>query len=260
MRNLFISGLVASIVMLIPFATFATFTDGLVLYLPFDEGSGDVAKDVSGNGHDGKIDLPEWVAGKFGKALKFAGADSGTFVTVESAPDLNLNELSFMVWINAENWDGTRQIVGKSVHGGCSGRAQYGLFSESGGFTLRFETAAGRANVNTALPPAGEWVHVAFTNDGTIAKLFINGTEVANGAVPGKLNANDDPFRIAQDCDRPNYIFAGLIDEARLWNRALSEAEIREFMDKGMEILTGGTAVEPQNKLLTTWGKMKAQY
>jgi len=46
---------------------------GLLLYLPFDEGSGKVAKDISGNGNDGQIIDAEWVNGKFGKALSFNG-------------------------------------------------------------------------------------------------------------------------------------------------------------------------------------------
>jgi hypothetical protein len=261
MRNLMLYAFVASILMLMPFSALADFTDGLVLYLPFDEGAGDAAKDISGNNHDGVTDNPEWVDGRFGKALRFGGEGSGTFVTVESTDALNVNEMTFMAWINADHWDGTRQIVGKSVHGGCAGRTQYGLFSEGGTFRLRFETDGGRADIDApALPAIGEWVNVAVTNDGTTARIFINGEEVATGDMLGTLNANDDPWRIGQDCDRENYIFAGIIDEPRLWNRALSAEEINEFMDTGVSIMTGGTAVELQNKLPTAWGEIKDQY
>ena len=257
MRSLIIFGIVASILVSMSFATFAAdFKEGLVLYLPFDEGKGDVAGDISGNGHDGVIDSPEWVDGKFGKALQFNGDGSGTFVTVESTDDLNVNEMTFMAWVNAEHWNGVRQIVGKSVHGGCGGRTQYGIFSEGGSFTLRFETKAGRANIISPLPPTGEWAHITATNDGKEGKIFINGKEEAVGAVAGELNANADPWRIGQDCDRAQYIFAGLIDEARLWNRALSEKEINDYMDKGSDVFS----VEPQNKLPTIWGGIKNQY
>ena len=105
--------LIALIALLMPLSAFAaSFAEGLVVYLPFDEGNGDVAKDLSGNKHDGEIDKPEWVKGKFEKALQFKGANSGTFVTVESTPKLNVNTMTFMAWVNAETWDGTRQIVG----------------------------------------------------------------------------------------------------------------------------------------------------
>ncbi len=67
-----------------PYVMGADYSNGLILYHSYDEGNGGVAEDLSGNGHDGKIDLPNWVDGKFKKSLKFNGAGSGTFVTVES--------------------------------------------------------------------------------------------------------------------------------------------------------------------------------
>ena len=242
------------IFVLIPYVMSADFADGLILYHAYDKGEGDIAEDISGSGHDGKIDNPNWVDGKFGKSLQFNGAGSGMFVTVESTEALNVNECTFMAWVHAEHWDGTRQIVGKSVHGGCSGRGQYGLFSENGVFKLRFETEGGRADINADLPETEKWVHVAFTNDGTTGKIYIDGDEVMAGNVPGKLKSNADPLRIAQDCDRPNNVFAGMIDEVRLWNRALSENDIDKYKDQDVE---GALAVTPSGKLSTTWGYLK---
>lgn len=238
----------------IPCVMSADFADGLILYHAYDKGDGDIAEDISGSGHDGKIDNPQWVDGKFGKALQFNGAGSGMFVTVESTEALNVNECTFMAWIHAEHWDATRQIVGKSVHGGCSGRGQYGFFSEGGSFKLRFETEGGRSDIVTDLPDTKKWLHVAFTNDGTTGKIYIDGKVVQEGNVPGKLKANDDPLRIAQDCDRPNNVFAGMIDEVRLWNRALSDRDINTFKDQGVD---GALAVTPFEKLSTTWGYLK---
>ena len=234
---------------LTPFVS-ADLKDGLVLYHMYDEGQGTLAADASGNGHDGEISNPDWDSGKFGGALRFGGEGSDAFVTVESTDALNVNECTFMAWINADHWDGTRQIVGKSVHGGCSGRTQYGLFSEGGTFKLRFETEGGRADIATDLPPTEEWINVAFSNDGEKGIIYLDGEAIAEGDVPGVLNANDDPWRIGQDCERLNYVFAGLIDEVRLWNRALSEDEI--VSAQGLL-----TPVEPLAKLTTTWGNMK---
>ena len=157
MNRLVIVGTAMCILALMVVPVFGDFSDGLVLYLPFDEGEGDIAADISGNGHDGKIDKPEWVDGRFGKALKFLDAESGTFVTVESTAKLNVNEMTFTAWINAEHWNGVRQIAGKSVHGGCGGRTQYGLFSENNAFTLRFEAEAGRVDVIGPLPDTKVW-------------------------------------------------------------------------------------------------------
>jgi len=68
--------------------------------------------------------------------------------------------------------------------------------------------------------------------------------------VPGTLKANDDPWRIGQDCERLNYVFAGIIDEVSLWNRALSADEITGAQDLGV-------SVDPRAKLATTWGNIK---
>ena len=73
----------ALLLVLTPFAISEEFLDGLLLYHAYD-GKGAKAEDLSGNGHDGEIDKPLWVDGKFEKALEFDGDGSGTFVTVES--------------------------------------------------------------------------------------------------------------------------------------------------------------------------------
>ena len=100
------------------------------------------------------------------------------------------------------------------------------------------------------LPATGEWIHIAFTNDGETATIYINAEAVAEGEVPGALKANDDPWRIGQDCERLNYVFAGIIDEVSLWNRALSADEITGAQDLGV-------SVDPRAKLATTWGNIK---
>ena len=230
------------------------FLDGLVVYHAYDEGKGAEAEDLSGNEHHGEIDNPKWVDGKFGKALEFGGPGSDVFVTVESTPKLNVDEFTFMAWINSEEWDGVRQIVGKSVHGGCGGRVQYGVFSEGGVFKIRLETEAGRNDIATDLPETDEFVHIAFTNDTKKTKIYYDGKEMVEGDTPGKLKANEDPWRVGQDCDRLNYVFAGIIDEVRLWSRALSEEEIQTFMDQGVDALS----VEAAGKLSTTWSRLKA--
>ncbi len=255
--NLAVSGLVLTLLLaLLPFTAAEEFIDGLVLYHAYDEGKGAKAEDLSGNGHEGEIENPVWVNGKFEKALEFGGEGSGTFVTVESTAKLNVDECTFMAWINAEHWEGTRQIVGKSVHGGCGGRTQYGLFSEAGVFKLRVETEAGRNDIATDLPETGKWVHIAFTNDGKTGIIYIDGEDVVDGNIPGKLGANDDVWRVGQDCDRENYIFAGIIDEVRLWNRPLGEDEINTYKEQGAK---EALAVDAIGKLAVAWGHLKSR-
>ena len=101
--------LVALSMLFTPFVS-ADLTEGLILHHTYDEGQGTIAADASGNGHDGEISNPEWDSGKdgFGGALRFGGEGSDAYVTVESTDTLNVNECTFMAWINADHWDGTR--------------------------------------------------------------------------------------------------------------------------------------------------------
>tara|TARA_B100000809_G_scaffold265793_1_gene325751 strand:+ start:2941 stop:3165 length:225 start_codon:yes stop_codon:yes gene_type:complete len=66
-----------------------------------------------------------------------------------------------------------------------------------------------------------------------VKKAKSDGKEVGKGAAGGKLKPCPDPWAIGQDCDRLNYISTGLIDEARLWDRALSEKEIGQYHGDG---------------------------
>ena len=236
----------------------AEFTDGLVVYLPFDEGAGGTTKDVSGNKNNGKLEGKiKWANGKFGKALQFNGEASASWVMVKSSKQLNVDSFTFMAWVNFENWDGVKQVVGKSVHGGCSGRGQYGIFSEGGSLKLRMETEAGRIDITAKSPETKKWVHLACTNNGKEGIIFVDGKEAGKGKTPGKLKVNDDPWAIGQDCERLNYIPTGLIDEARLWNRVLSEKEIGDYMKMGAK---EALAVNPQAKLPVAWSRVKTEY
>ena len=73
---------------------------------PLDEGRDDTTKDVSGNGHNGKLlGNVKWVDGKFGKALEFPGA-SGSFVSIPDEEGLNLVTWSVTAWIKVEEVKG----------------------------------------------------------------------------------------------------------------------------------------------------------
>jgi len=80
---------------------------------PMDEGSGDTVKDISGHGHDGRINGgTKWVDGKFGKALEFNGAG---WVSIPSTPELQIGkQLTMMAWFFAKDISTWRQLIAKS--------------------------------------------------------------------------------------------------------------------------------------------------
>jgi hypothetical protein len=224
----------------------------LVLYLPFDDDGGDVAKDHSQYGNDGDLNgPPKWVDGKFDGALQFDGAKD--FVQVPHADILSVDEeVTVMAWINTERHGGPgnyQGIVAKS-----NGPRSYSLYIESGG-GLHFSTA-GVGTVSTTKVPLDEWLHVAaMVVDGT-HKYYINGEPAGQGGAGIKLPglSDKDDVLVGKTWEGTRE-FLGLIDEVRIWNRALDEDEVRKEMDIGIS-----TAVNPSGKLGATWGSIKSMY
>ncbi|MBD3181699.1 hypothetical protein GF312_05365, partial [Candidatus Poribacteria bacterium] len=78
----------------------ANLEEGLVLYLPFDEGEGDTTQDLSPNGFVGTIEKAEWGEGKFGNALIFGG--DGAFVEVPYNEAFDFKEgITMAAWVTA---------------------------------------------------------------------------------------------------------------------------------------------------------------
>jgi hypothetical protein len=96
----------------------STFQSGLVLYLPFDEGSGTTARDLSGFGNNGTLcnggtcpaQGPTWTTGKVGSALSFDGVDD--YVSMPHSASLGLTEeATLMAWVKTVSTSPLYQIV-----------------------------------------------------------------------------------------------------------------------------------------------------
>jgi Concanavalin A-like lectin/glucanases superfamily len=74
------------------------------------------------------------------------------------------------------------------------------------------------------------WTHLATAYSGGSVRLYVNGTLAATTPVPGPLPNSSGPLRIGGNSMWGEY-FSGLIDEVRVYDRALSAAEIQTDMD-----------------------------
>ena len=214
----------------------------------FDEGIGEGVKDASGNGHDGTVmGAPEVVDGKFGKALFFGGKEK---VEIPHHDRFTTPTFTLMAWVNIEDiLSGWRMIIGKDDHPDRN----YAMYVHRDGERLHCSFCAGRCMGNFdshATIADGEWHHVAFTYDGTVERMYIDGELDDEKKMAEKPGTNTTPVIIG----RPP--FRGIIDEVFIGNAAISEDDVRRTVEDGITkfILT---PVEPAAKLATRWAILK---
>ena len=237
-----------------PFAHAADPSDeSLILFFSFDELDGDTVTDLSQYGNDGTIaGSPELVAGKFGNALKLNGQTD--WVEVPHADILTVDtNVTVMAWINAERHMGPNNQRWQGILSKGNSPRSYSFYTESPSECLHL-SAGGSGSVCEPQIPLNEWQHVvAQVEDGT-HRYWLNGEHA--GEFDGKNplpGAADTASVLIGKTHEGNREFLGLIDEVRIWNRALSMEEVR------VEMNTAATAVEPLGKLSTTWATLKSE-
>ncbi|PIV54793.1 hypothetical protein COS16_09210 [Candidatus Desantisbacteria bacterium CG02_land_8_20_14_3_00_49_13] len=193
----------------------------------FSTYDGTCTYDISGNKNNALFSSnpPYFAAGKFGPGLMFNGKDN--YLTVPDTPSLDITEeISVMAWIylnvfspsagfhneiiNKTEYNNMRFFVRQSNHRLC--------------VTMTYGGGAGVDDGVAALL-TGRWYHVAFTYDGFNLKMFINGDTDRTVPHTGLLAVNSQPVRIGW-LDY-NSMFNGIIDELKIYSRALSLEEIR---------------------------------
>ena len=213
----------------------------------FDEGKGGEAKDSSGNGNDGEIVDAEWVAGKFGEALKFEG---GAHVAVGDFADYE-EEVSIVALIKTPAAPAWSDII----VGPC-GDVILTLKDHKLNFAGQCAQPIPHNTWSKSLLNDDEWHQVAGTYDGKEVKVYIDGEEEASNAAAGPFKVG--PKFIGSRDDKQE-AFTGLIDEIAFFNVALSDADVKAIADGGLSVALGFAAVSPQAKLTTAWAKIKRE-
>ena len=229
--------------------------DSLILYFSFDELDGDMTIDHSQYGNNGSINgAPELVDGKFGKALKFNGTDD--WIEVPHDPILTVEtSVTVMAWINAERHMGPNNQRWQGIVAKGNSPRSYSFYTESPSECLHL--SAGGGSVCTGKIALNEWQHVVGQVDDGTHRYWLNGEMVGEfggkSALPGA--ADTSVVYVGTTGEGANRRYLGLIDEVRIWNRALSEEEVIAEMESGFQ---SGTPVDPRAKLATTWGTIKS--
>ena len=198
---------------------------GLVASYAFEEASGATTADQTGLGHTGTISgATRSTLGKNGRALSFDG--NADWVTVADANDLDLTtNMTLEAWVYPTTTNNVwRAVVAKELGNDLA----YGMMARSSSpgrpYAVISTTGEQLAQGPTTLP-ANTWAHLAATYDGSALRFYINGALVTTKAAIGSITTTNLPLHIGGDA--LNEWFNGRIDDVRIYNRTLTQAEIK---------------------------------
>ena len=230
-------------VVLLAQAALAQNPTGLVSAYSFNEGTGTVVNDVSGNSNNGTISNATWSAsGKFGSALSFNGTSSWVVIPDSASLDLT-NGLTMEAWVRPTTLCSWRAVLMKEQTGGLV----YGLYANSNTNRPSAHVFIGTETDTrgTAKLSLNTWTHLAATYDGSVLRLYVNGAQVSTRTIGGNILTSTSPLRIGGDSSGSEY-FNGLIDEVRIYNRPLTAAEIQTDMNTAIGARRQPIPLRPQ--------------
>lgn len=199
----------------------------LIAHWSFDEGSGDVLHDRSGNMHDGTIHGATWVPSPRGQALHFDGVDD--YVDIGKAESLRVgSDFTLTAWVNAADVSGrNRLILGDTA--GLAVNRNYSLRINNG--RLYFENGDGTASeaIQAAEPfPVGTWQFLAVVFEGPSYFVYQNGKIILEGKVGTPITPTRGDIRRIGGWSAG--WFKGDIDEIRIYKRALPQRELMALL------------------------------
>jgi len=223
-------------------------TSGLVAYYNFDGGN---LNDSSGYGNNITFNNATSTTDRFGRANNaYLFNGSNIYMSVPSSSSLTqLTTTTFMAIININAFYTGRCLANQIFGKGASD-------SESGFYSLRFSDFATGCSLNPPNPATeyfnsgygsvtdlaggviddaapvqlGQWYTIVFTYDGDTSRFYVNGQlQQANPSIQ-TLGSNTDPLYIGMDeTPSTSYNFNGVIDEIRIYNRALDAKEVAQL-------------------------------
>ncbi|MDI1304239.1 MAG: T9SS type A sorting domain-containing protein, partial [bacterium] len=197
----------------------------------------------------------------FVRCIKFDGVND--YLDAGKVLDLNTS-FTVSAWVNRNSVNQT--ILSKRDSGFSQG---YDLSINAAGKAEMswYVGAAKKTITSNVVIPSGYWHHIGVTFDGTTAKMYIDGVNKISTAA-GVPTATTQSFLVAAaDGVTPTSFFNGSIDEVRVWDVALTDAQFRYVINQ--EILSNGTltngAIIPNTITLNNissipWANLKAYY
>ena len=214
-------------------------TGGLVAAYAFSEGSGTTVADASGNGNSGVLtNGPLFVAGKNGGGVSLDGVND--FVNLSNPLSLRLTgSMTLSAWIKSSAFPFDDAAIISKRQSSNTGY-QLDTTVDSGprtiGFKISDASGNGIARYGATALALNTWYHVAgvYNASGRTMTVYLNG-QVDNGAqigtVPAAQSNSNQNVNLGRRPGVPGtFNFAGVLDDVRIYNRALTQAEIQSDM------------------------------
>lgn len=207
---------------------YKSLSDGLVGYWKMDE-SATPYTDSSGNGASGIWHSNTADTGKFGYASSFVTANS-SYISVASGPDISSGNYTVSYWLYHTNTTGYQGLVGYN-----NGQSNGGFFTQYNGTNTQFYVYLGGSQVIDTYnnPPfiASTWnlVTIVYDAKATVVRFYANGSlfETSN---PGVINpGSSTSWEFGRRILNGDQYLTGKLDEIRIYNRALSPAEVSQL-------------------------------
>lgn len=209
----------------------------LVGYWPLNETSGTSAADISGYGHNGtysgspapSTDVPT-TSFPNSRSLSFNGTSDS--ITTASPFSAGQTDFTISLWVNpaAINTGDYQGIIGRQVGGNTNQRApSLWVAPSDGGLHYNvFDTTTTNPSygiINNVFTSANQWVQITWVKNGTTSTFYKNGTAIGTASVPSTFYEGDGDYNFGL----VDKVFKGKLDDIRIYNRALSAAEVSQL-------------------------------
>ena len=220
---------------------------GLVAFYPFNGN----ANDESGNGNDGIVQGATLAEDRFGnpnRAYSFDGVDDYIEMNRISVLDFGTNDFAISGWFYARtltgNYTGDRSLVSRWARGNWAWDLRIG-WPSGGGSTNQMYFGFGNSpsdliRISDNIVTTGIWHHVVATRRNGILYGYLDGVEFDAGDQSSKIASSNSNMRLSNFEGYFNIgpnetagFLNGLMDDIRIYNRALSEAEVKALYNLG---------------------------
>ena len=203
------------------------YDSSLVGYWNMNEGSGAVAHDLSGNGNNGTIYGATRVDGKYGNALSFNSLN-GDSVLLPSSSALTFGNgsLTLTAWVKITNFDNGDRIT---VFGGLNALSPAMCVMQDGQRLAFFQMANGASSqISSLTVPLNTWAFLAIVLDksNNTITFYVNNQSETQALSGGVLSFTGQLNGLGTYLGLNTRLMNGIIDEARVYSRGLSAAEV----------------------------------